>query len=144
MSKQILIAVTVALTFGLAIQAAVVLEYDFRNVDGTTVDASYNKSGTSGTGTLTGLATVNTGENAGMPANISPGIRYGSLSIPAASPGTNALVTSGANNKWGDYFGVANFGTGTIAMVFKPNLNGRPADREWLFASPKPGCPTPR
>lgn len=111
---------TMALGLGLS-RAELVLEFDFGNLSGTSVTATTHVAGSSGTGTVAG-GTVGTNTNAGVPATAIERIRCGSLTTGAGWG--EYLVTSGANNLWSHYTGVANFGTITAVIVFKPKDNG--------------------
>lgn len=113
--------------------AAVVLEFDFQNVDGTNINASANVTGSSGAGHVSGSAVVDTGLNEGMDTGLQPSIRYGSLTV--GNSFTDYVITSGSDGQWSDYSGVANFGTITAVMVFKPTNDGRPATRSYLWHS---------
>lgn len=114
--------------------ATLVLEFDFRNLSGTNVNASVAAPTASGTADLSGTAVVNTGVNAGMPSGIlNQGILYGSMAVPLNQ--TSYLITSGTDNKWSDYTSTNGFGTGTAAMIFKPAATGRPPYRCYLWTA---------
>ncbi|MDD5705290.1 MAG: hypothetical protein PHR35_05155 [Kiritimatiellae bacterium] len=113
-----------------------VLEYDFRTApDGATVTASTACAGASGEGSVDGAASVSTGPNVVLSSMGVDAISHGSLSVPAGDgdTSTNRLLTTGDDGVWHNYLGAQDFGTGVVALVYKPNYDGRPAYRHWLL-----------